>query len=96
MSLNLIKQLVPKTYKFRDFNTPRMRAGFIAQEVEDVLHSMGLTTEDWALVNKSKPGEEDNEKNSYSLNYIGLIAPMVKVIQCLTAKINALEKKLTN
>lgn len=91
MAMDLICRLTPSTYKFKDFNTPRMRAGFIAQEVEAVLLSMGLTTEDWALVSKTKPNEPDSADNLYSLEYNGFIAPIVKVLQNLIRRVNAIE-----
>ncbi len=78
------------------FNTPRTRAGFIAQEVEEVLLSMGMTTGDWALVNKTRPDEPDGADNFYSMDYRGLIAPMVKVIQRLVSEVRSLQEKITN
>lgn len=92
VAMELISKLEPKTYKFKDFKTPRMRSGFIAQEVEEVLLSMGLTTEDWALVSKSKPNEPDGEDNLYSISYMGLISPIVKVLQNLIGRVEKIEK----
>lgn len=92
LALKLIGGLVPRTYKFKDFKTPRTRAGFIAQEVEELLLSMGLTTKDLALVSKSKPREPDGVDNLYSIEYKGLIAPIVKVVQVLMQKVNDLEE----
>ncbi len=95
MAMDLICNLTPSTYKFKDFNTPRMRAGFIAQEVEQVLLSMGLTTEDWALVNKTRPNEPDSTDNHYTLDYKGLIAPIVKVLQNIISRVETIEKTVT-
>lgn len=95
-AIQLICGLTPRTYKFKVFDTPRARSGFIAQEVEEVLLSMGLTTEDWALVNKTKPDEPDGVDNFYSMDYRGLIAPMVKVIQKLVSEIRELQEKIAN
>ena len=88
---DLIMGLTPRTYKFRGFKTPRMRSGFIAQEVETLLLSLGLTTGDIALVNKTKPNEPDGADNYYSIEYDGIIAPLVKVVQILDCKIKRLE-----
>lgn len=93
-AMKLICGLRPRTYKFNMFKTPRMRAGFIAQEVEDTLGSIGLTTEDWALVSKTKPNEPDSANNFYALDYKGLIAPIVSVIQTLISEVNDLRKKV--
>ena len=92
--MKLICGLRPRTYKFKVFETPRMRSGFIAQEVEDTLGSMGLTTEDWALVSKTKPNEPDSADNFYALDYKGLIAPIVSVIQNLVGEVNDLREKV--
>ena len=94
LALKLIGGLVPRTYKFKDFKTPRTRAGFIAQEVEELLLSIGLTTEDLALVSKSKPDEADGADNVYSMEYKGLIAPVVKVVQVLMKKVCDLEEMI--
>ena len=95
-AMQLICGLTPRTYKLKVFDTPRTRSGFIAQEVEEVLLSMGLTTEDWALVNKTKPDEPDGIDNFYSMDYRGLIAPIVKVIQKLVSEIRDLQEKIEN
>ncbi len=95
-AMQLICGLTPRTYRFKVFNTPRTRAGFIAQEVEEVLLSMGMTTGDWALVNKTRPDEPDGADNFYSMDYRGLIAPMVKVIQRLVSEVRSLQEKITN
>lgn len=96
LAFKLIGGLIPRTYKFKDFKTPRKRAGFIAQEVEELLLSIGLTTEDLALVSKSKPQELDGEDNVYSIEYKGFIAPLVKVVQGLIQKVNDMERKYSN
>jgi hypothetical protein len=92
-SKKLIMGLVPKSYDFKNSKTPRARYGFIAQDVEKLLGEFGMTTESNGLVNKSQPYEPDNENNVYSLNYTNLIAPMVKVIQSLSERIDVLEKQ---
>lgn len=96
LAFKLIGGLIPRAYKFKDFKTPRKRAGFIAQEVEELLLSIGLTTEDLALVSKSKPQELDGEDNVYSIEYKGFIAPLVKVVQGLIQKVNDMERKYSN
>ena len=92
--MQLICGLTPRTYKFKILKTPRTRAGFIAQEVENVLRSMGLTTNDWALISKTKPNEPDSEDNHYTLDYTGLIAPIIKVLQNLIHRIGTIEGKI--
>lgn len=92
LSEKIIYGLEPKTYKFKTHATPRTQMGFIAQEVENLLNSIGYTTEDVALVNKSQPYAEDNPDNSYSLKYTALIAPLIKVVQSLAKRIDELSR----
>ena len=93
-SQQLIAGLQPKSYTFKSATTPRAHYGFIAQDVEELLLSLGTSADEVGLVCKSKPGEPDGEDNHYSLNYTNLIAPMVSVIQQLTKRVEELEEKL--
>lgn len=93
-SAQLINGLQPKAYTLKTANTPRTHYGFIAQEVEELLHSLGTSADEVGLVCKSLPGEPDGENNFYSLNYTNLIAPMVDVIQQLSRRVEELENKL--
>ena len=95
-SSQMIAGLSPKSYKFTSSKTPRTRYGFIAQEVEQLLLSLGTSCDEVGLIDKSKPGEEDSENNYYSLNYTCLIAPMVSVIQQQEARIASLETEIQN
>lgn len=93
-SQQLINGLTPKSYTLKAAKTPRTHYGFIAQEVEELLYSLGTSPDEVGIVCKSKPGEPDGEDNRYSLNYIDLIAPMVSVIQQQSKKIEELEERL--
>lgn len=93
LSEKFIYGLTPTSYKFNKSKTPRLRFGFIAQEVERLLKSLGFTSADIAIVNKRHPELlDDDETNLYSLNYLNLIAPMVKVIQSQNERIKLLEE----
>lgn len=93
-SERLINGLAPKSYTLKTAETPRTHYGFIAQDVEELLCSLGTSVDEVGIVCKSKPGEPDGEDNHYSLNYINLIAPMVSVIQQLSKRVEELEEKL--
>lgn len=93
-SKKLINGLNPKSYLFKTAKTPRIHYGFIAQEVEELLFSLGTSADEVGLVCKSLPGEPDSENNFYSLNYTNLIAPMVSVIQQLLKRVETLENQL--
>ncbi len=68
--------LRPVTYNMNTGNTDLVRAGFIAQEVEQIFPDL------------IEVGDDEN--NTLSLNYIGLIPYMVKGIQEMNIKIQAL------
>ena len=93
-SEQLINGLAPKSYTFKTAKTPRTHYGFVAQDVEELLKSLGTSVDEVGLVCKSLPGEPDSEDNHYSLNYTNLIAPMVSVIQQLSRRVEELENKL--
>ena len=69
-----------------------LHLGFIAQEVATVLPNAENTAL-WSKEYKdvSGPGETENIVETQSLQYIELIAPLVKAVQELTARVKALE-----
>jgi len=73
----------------------RTHYGLIAQEVEQVLEDIGLTSTDFAPLIKSRALDADgvNEVDDYQygLRYEELISPLIKAIQELSAKVEALE-----
>ena len=94
-SKSLIEGLQPKAYKFKTAATPRIHYGFIAQDVEELLKTLGTTPNEVGLVCKSIPGEPDSENNRYALNYTNLIAPMVSTIQQLSQTVDKQEARIT-
>ena len=90
-SSKLINGLQPKSYSFKTAKTPRTHYGFIAQDVEELLHNLGTSADEVGLVCKSLPGEPDGDDNIYLLNYTDFMAPMVNVIQQLSKRVNELE-----
>jgi hypothetical protein len=77
-AIDTIMQLVPKTYIMTS-NPDVKRAGFIAQEVQEILPDLinGVEGEDEFL----------------GLDYNGLLAYSIKAIQELSAKVSSLENK---
>lgn len=74
-SLEFINSLIPKQYKFK--KADGIRYGFIAQDIEHILDdNYGIVYE-----------ESDGYKH---LNYIDIIAPLVKVVQDQQKQINYL------
>jgi hypothetical protein len=81
-SKNLVSKINPVSYTFK--NDPiRKRFGFIAQEIEKVIHgeTLGLHYSD------------PENKLPQSIGYQELIAPLVKIINDLLIRVEILEKK---
>lgn len=101
-SKDIIMGLKPVSYKFIKNDSNRTHNGFIAQDIEESLTSMGLTTQDFAAVCKwQKVYCEDGVNDipiegeySYGLRYEELIAPLVKVVQFQQQEIDTLKTQL--
>ena len=92
-SERLIKGLSPKSYEFKTMQGIT-RYGFVAQEVEKLLASLGANVNEVGIIGKPLSDKPDTENKYYSLNYIDLIAPMVNVIQKLLERVDNLETDL--
>jgi len=80
-SLSFIDELNPVTFNWIDPNqTTTLQLGFIAQQVQQIFPNLVSTTSATALT----PG------GTLSLNYIGLISPIVSAIQALDQEISNL------
>jgi hypothetical protein len=86
LGLNFINRLEPVQYYLKSQTTPYKHEGFIAQDVKKVLDLIGVKSSIW---------KESDEKESYQyLNYQEFIAPLVKAVQELSAKVDELESRL--
>ena len=99
LGLDFINMLHPVSYRLNTSMNVK-RYGFIAQEVQEALkrHTYDATmTEnrigDEAGGNLAILCRENDERGTYLLGYNELIAPMVRAIKELTARIQLLEKK---
>ena len=85
MSLEKIGRLRPAEYSYNDpskGDTEKLSMGIMAQDINEV-----WPFEKYSVLNKDFQG-------MYSVEYYQLIAPMVKAIQELSAKVEELEEKL--
>jgi hypothetical protein len=78
--LSLVNELRPCSYVFVDDTRKRTRFGFVAQDVELVAPELV----DYSV----HPGSDDPQ---YSLDYTGIIAPLVSAVQELSRRISILE-----
>ena len=81
LGLPFINKLKPVSYKFN--NKTRTHYGLISQDVETVLSDISKATSEFAGFIK--------EDDSYGLRYNEFIAPLIKAVQELSAKVTALE-----
>lgn len=96
-----IDGLKPSTYKFIDNSYDKIHTGFIAQDVEELMLSLGMKRTEFAglvKVPKSNINTDDfdgsDENYDYSLRYDDFIAPLVAYCQNLKKKNMELENKL--
>lgn len=96
MSKELITRLKPSSFKYNESESDRTHFGLIAQDVEEALKEIGLTTKDFAgLVIENEKSEDGKEENkTYALRYEEFIAPLIKVVQNQQNTINNLEERL--
>lgn len=97
MSKELITRLKPSSFKYNESESDRTHFGLIAQDVEEALKEIGLTTKDFAgLVIENEKSEDGKEENkTYALRYEEIIAPLIKVVQMQQKTIENLEERLS-
>jgi hypothetical protein len=96
--MNLIREIVPITFDpltedpadDPEQTVGRTHYGFTTQNILQALANVG-ETRDVAIVDIGGPANESNESDRQYLNHSGLIAPMVKAIQELDARLQQLE-----
>ena len=96
--MNLIREIVPVTYDpltedpsdDPEQTVGRTHYGFTTQNILHALTNAG-ETRDIAMVDIGGPANESNESDRQYLNHSALIAPMVKAIQELDARLQQLE-----
>ena len=96
MSKEFIMGLKPSSFKYNESESDRTHFGLIAQDVEETLKEIGLTTKDFAgLVIENEKSEDGNEENkTYALRYEEFIAPLIKTVQMQQKTIENLEERL--
>ncbi len=97
---SIIDGIVPKSFKYRDGNSGRTHFGMIAQDIEDLINSLGIDSKDFSLLVKDYSEKtadgETNKVAEYGLRYEGFIALVIKYIQCLKKRNLEAESKITN
>ena len=85
----LFDRLLPVVYKYNEGTSDRVHTGFIAQDVEDAVLSVGLTTKELAGVCYSL--DENGVKYDYKIRYDEFVAINTWQIQKLKVRVAELE-----
>lgn len=95
LGLDFIDRLKPRKYKFNEHQTNKHFHGLVAQEVKEVLDDLNVPEDEFAAYcHHTNTDDEGNENENYSLQYTGFIAPMIKAIQELSAKVEDLQAQI--
>jgi len=84
MSLKIINKLKPAQYKYTDSSkgsTDRFTLGIMAQDINET-----YPVEKYSILNK-------DSNNYFMVDYVQLIAPMIKAIQELTDEVEKLKNE---
>ena len=85
LGLEFINKLKAVSYKWNDEEIgEKTHYGLVAQDIEETIKEIGKDVDNIGMIDKP-------EKGAMGLNYNELIAPLVKAIQELSAKVAALE-----
>lgn len=85
----LFDQLKPVTYRYKDGTSGRIHTGFIAQDVEDAVLSLGLETTDFAAVCYDL--DDAGNKVRYGIRYEEIVSLNTYEIQKLKKRVADLE-----
>ena len=72
-----------------DTELKRIRPGFLAQDVLEVLEKSGFSSNNSMV-------QIDEKTTQHSMDYESMVVPLVKAVQELNAKVEELESKLNN
>ena len=108
---SFVMGLKPSTYKFIDGTSDRTHYGLVAQDVEELMESLDMSSKDFAGFIKSprqvmvevegENGEMTSElqevegEYDYSLRYDEFIAPLIKMVQMQQAEIDTLKTEIS-
>ena len=90
LGLAWVQKLRPVQFRWKDGRQGSKRSlGLVAQEVVAALESSGLDPADYAAVT-----QDDNEEQTYRLDYTQLLMPLITAVQELSARVQELEQAL--
>ena len=90
---HIFDKLQPVTFKYKNGTSGRIHTGFIAQDVENAVVSLGLTTQEFAGVCYDL--DENGNKVKYGIRYEEIVSLNTYEIQKLKKRVADMEKKLS-
>jgi hypothetical protein len=88
LGLAWVHKLRPVQFRWKDGRQGGKRAlGLVAQDVVAALESSGIDPADYAAVT-----QDDNEQQTYRLDYTQLLMPLITAVQELTARVQEQER----
>lgn len=95
---NIIMGLNPVTFKFINGTSDRTHTGLIAQEVEELVNSLGIDNQHFAALTKSEKLDEEGHvidgEYVYGLRYSEFVSILVKMCQNLQNEVDELKVRL--
>jgi hypothetical protein len=96
LGLDFIKSVNPVEFEFINKQNPHnqgIQFGVIAQDLVEALNSNGITGDNGIVYIPEIPQSDGGSDGYYLVNHEQLISPLIKAVQELSAKIEALENK---
>ena len=87
----LFDRLIPRRFKYKEGNSGRYHTGFITQELQDALKSVGIDEKEFAAICTFGKG---SEQEFSALRYTEFISLCVEQIQLLKPRVSTLEEKI--
>ena len=91
LGLDFVNKLNPVSYHLKSAETPRKQLGLIADEVVEVLDEYGEGIDKESIVYEIPKGSPNSRM---AVGYTDLIAPLIKSVQELSAKVESLQSRI--
>lgn len=99
----------PVSYRLKDGESGRTHYGIIAQDIENLMESLGMESKDFAgFIKNPKTEQTENIESGeiesrtlkgeyiYALRYEEFISPLIKMVQIQQQKLEDLQKRIEN
>lgn len=96
LGLEFVSKLKPVKFRMTDDRSGKVHYGLLAQDIERLIHGLGMSDNEFAALNRSPVQARDGsgseaDDTAYGLRYTEFIAPLIKAVQELAARVEAIE-----